>query len=150
MHFFLMPIKFVFDGYRLKPKPSYQILFGCLAIFLMSTMVNLCLSSFFPKASAKGSSSNCVAHRTQHNTTQHHTTARHTPARPTTAPHTTARHTPQQDERDRHRDRANQRSNTCNRPTTQTHLDNTYQMIRGYVLSSLAHIELLAFGILGV
>ena len=53
-------------------------------------------------------------------------------------------------ERDRHRDRANQRSNTCNRPTTQTHLDNTYQMIRDYVLSSLAHIELLAFGILGV
>ena len=52
---------------------------------------------FFPKASAKGSSSNCVAHTTQHNTTQHHTTARHTPARPTTAPHTTARHTPQQD-----------------------------------------------------
>ena len=50
--------------------------------------------SFFPKASAKGSSSNCVAHTTQHNTTQHHTTARHTPARPTTAPHTTARHTP--------------------------------------------------------
>ena len=48
---------------------------------------------FFPKASAKGSSSNCVAHTTQHNTTQHHTTARHTPARPTT----TARHTPQQD-----------------------------------------------------
>ena len=30
------------------------------------------------------------------------------------------------------------------------HLDNTYQMIRDYVLSSLAHIELLAFGILGV
>ena len=54
-------------------------------------------SRFFPKASAKGSSSNCVAHTTQHNTTQHHTTARHTPARPTTAPHTTARHTPQQD-----------------------------------------------------
>ena len=53
-------------------------------------------------------------------------------------------------ERDRHRDRANQRSNTCNRPTTQTHLDNTYQMIRDDVLSSLAHIELLAFGILGV
>ena len=53
-------------------------------------------------------------------------------------------------ERDRHRDRANQRSNTCNRPTTQTHLANTYQMIRDYVLSSLAHIELLAFGILGV
>ena len=53
-------------------------------------------------------------------------------------------------DRDRHRDRANQRSNTCNRPTTQTHLDNTYQMIRDYVLSSLAHIELLAFGILGV
>ena len=53
-------------------------------------------------------------------------------------------------ERDRHRDIANQRSNTCNRPTTQTHLDNTYQMIRDYVLSSLAHIELLAFGILGV
>ena len=53
-------------------------------------------------------------------------------------------------ERDRHRDRANQRSNTCNRPTTQTHLDNTYQMIRDYVLSSLAHIQLLAFGILGV
>ena len=53
-------------------------------------------------------------------------------------------------ERDRHRNRANQRSNTCNRPTTQTHLDNTYQMIRDYVLSSLAHIELLAFGILGV
>ena len=51
----------------------------------------------FPKASAKGSSSNCVAHTTQHNTTQHHTTARHTPARPTTAPDTTARHTPQQD-----------------------------------------------------
>ena len=51
----------------------------------------------FPKASAKGSSSNCVAHTTQHYTTQHHTTARHTPARPTTAPHTTARHTPQQD-----------------------------------------------------
>ena len=49
---------------------------------------------FFPKASAKGSSSNCVAHTTQHNTTQHHTTARHTPPRPTTAPHTTARHTP--------------------------------------------------------
>ena len=56
-----------------------------------------CSFRFFPKASAKGSSSNCVAHTTQHNTTQHHTTARHTPARPTTAPHTTARHTPQQD-----------------------------------------------------
>ena len=55
-------------------------------------------------------------------------------------------------ERDRHRDRdgANQRSNTCNRPTIQTHLINTYQIIRNYVLSSLAHIELLAFGILGL
>ena len=62
-----------------------------------STMVPTSQSHFFPKASAKGSSSNCVAHTTQHNTTQHHTTARHTPARPTTAPHTTARHTPQQD-----------------------------------------------------
>ena len=35
-----MPIKLVFDGYRLKPKPSYQIFLKCLAIFLMATVVN--------------------------------------------------------------------------------------------------------------
>ena len=35
-----MPIKFVFDGYRLKPKPSYQTCFRCLAFFLMATVVN--------------------------------------------------------------------------------------------------------------
>ena len=29
-----MTMKFFYDGYRLKPKPSYQIFFRCLAIFV--------------------------------------------------------------------------------------------------------------------
>ena len=92
-------LKSQFDVSR-SPKQDESAQHAFTIVLLMPILLLLLLQDMFkqfPKASAKGSSSNCVAHTTQHNTTQHHTTARHTPARPTTAPHTTARHTPQQD-----------------------------------------------------